>query len=149
MFGHELNFAKSEIGEGTMDLKDLDKCFRATTCLDEEFIELRKCYAMMEEEETQKAISIIKESAGRANVVFMTNNVDGMRDEYCALNEKQKEDMYKEGLDPLLDMYALYCMSYKTKKHCDRLESFLDCGFSIMERYAEEGKCTKSEDTAE
>ncbi|CAL1276128.1 unnamed protein product [Larinioides sclopetarius] len=145
LFGNQLNFVKSEIGEGTMDISDLHKCFKVTTCLDEEFVVLKQCYAMLGEEELQKAITIIKEAIERVNLKMESQTVDGMRDEYCDFTDEQKEACFNEGMDTILDMYTSYCMSHRTKKQCDRLENFMDCSFTIMDRYAEEGKCGSSE----
>ncbi|CAL1276132.1 unnamed protein product, partial [Larinioides sclopetarius] len=112
---------------------------------DEEFVVLKQCYAMLGEEELQKAITIIKEAIERVNLKMESQTVDGMRDEYCDFTDEQKEACFNEGMDTILDMYTSYCMSHRTKKQCDRLENFMDCSFTIMDRYAEEGKCGSSE----
>ncbi|GBM22632.1 hypothetical protein AVEN_119564-1, partial [Araneus ventricosus] len=56
---------------------------------------------------TQKAINIVKESAEGANLKMVGLTIEELRDEYCAFTNEQKEAIFNEGIDPMLDFYAV------------------------------------------
>ncbi|GFY48964.1 uncharacterized protein TNIN_27981 [Trichonephila inaurata madagascariensis] len=144
----ELHFVDSaEIGDGSMNYEDFDRCYRTITCYlgDEAYMETRVCYEIMTPQNYIEAVDIVKTAAADANLTFEADNLDDQRTEYCAYTEDEKRALYEHITGRLVDKFTTIC-STRSKRHlCSNFEEFLDCGFRAMEKYAADGKCKMPE----
>ncbi|GFX22482.1 uncharacterized protein TNCV_3601131 [Trichonephila clavipes] len=89
----ELHFVDSaEIGDGSMNYEDFDRCFRTISCYlgDDAYMETRACYEIMTPQNYIEAVDIVRTAAADANLTFEADNLDDQRTEYCAYTEDEK-----------------------------------------------------------
>ncbi|GBM27518.1 hypothetical protein AVEN_257839-1 [Araneus ventricosus] len=130
-------------GDETLNFEELEKCFRTVTCDlgDEAFEVTRKCYDILEEENFKFVVNLVKQSAEKAGMQLVADDLDGLHGEYCAFTEEQKTTMYEYNAEPLMDELGAICCNLKKRKQCKNFKSFLRCGLEFVGDFASEGKC--------
>ncbi|GFT04197.1 uncharacterized protein NPIL_600661 [Nephila pilipes] len=144
LFVNELHFVDSgDIGDGSMNYEDFDRCYRTVTCFlgFEVYLESKTCYELLTEENYLEAVGIAREAAEESNLTLESDNLDDQRNEYCAYTEDGKRAVYEHITGKLVDKFTAICSSRSKRRQCSNFEIFLDCGFTLMEKYAAEGKC--------
>ncbi|KAF8767584.1 hypothetical protein HNY73_020519 [Argiope bruennichi] len=88
------------------------------------------------------AENFTKEAAILAGHPFHSTGLVPLRNEYCAWTDDQKSAIFHHITGLLIDAFTAICSSLKTRHQCDHFEKYLDCGFSLMEKYAAIGICS-------
>ncbi|CAL1276127.1 unnamed protein product, partial [Larinioides sclopetarius] len=129
--------------DGNLNFEELDKCFRIVTCDlgDEAFEVTRQCYNILEEENFKFVVNMVKQSAEKAGMQLVADNLDGLHGEYCAFTDEQKTTMYEYNTKPLMDELGAICSNFKKRKQCKNFKSFLRCALDFMGKFVSEGKC--------
>ncbi|GBM79986.1 hypothetical protein AVEN_47454-1 [Araneus ventricosus] len=134
----------TDLGDGSLKYEEFDMCYRYINCDsgDEGFAEVLKCYEHLTDEDFAIAENFTKEAAILAGHPFHSTGLVPLRNEYCAFTDDQKAGIFQHITGLLIDAFTAICSSFKTRKQCDHFEKYLDCGFSLMEKYAALGICS-------
>ncbi|XP_055935262.1 uncharacterized protein LOC129965427 [Argiope bruennichi] len=103
-----------------------------------------KCFEYLTEEDFAIVENFTKKAAVLAGHPMHSTGFVPMTNEYCAWTDDQKTEIFRYITGLVIDSFAAICSSFKTRHQCDRFEKFLDCGFSLMEKYAALGICSVS-----
>ncbi|XP_055936753.1 uncharacterized protein LOC129966357 [Argiope bruennichi] len=82
-----------DTAEESLNFQELDKCFRTVTCNlgSEAFETTRQCYDLLEPENFNFLVNMVKQSAIKAGMQLIADDLDGLHREYCAFTDEQKK----------------------------------------------------------